>query len=172
VDGRSVAAHSALMRRSSVLLFALAITATTAAVVVACSSSRAREAGTPDAGTPETGTDDARADDAGTSDVGIPDSGTTDAFIDDGICSQSCQIGIQAGCDSDNAACLAMCQQDFARGVCNPEKRVAQLCVIAVGPDAITCMNGRSFVKAGICPQERQALMACLTGTGGSAARN
>jgi hypothetical protein len=47
---------------------------------------------------------------------------------------------------------------------CYAEKKAAQLCVIAAGPDAVTCMMGVTFVKTGYCQSEKAALTSCLRG--------
>jgi hypothetical protein len=164
-----------------------AIAATVAVVAGSCSSDAGRiEAGTTDVGTADAGTTevgsmevgmtdvgttDVGTTDVGPTDVGLTDAETSDALTDDVICAQICQLGTQAGCGAD-AGCVAMCQQDLAMPDCKPEKRAAQLCVIGIGPDAITCMNGRPFVKQTVCVQERQAQTACLLAARSDAARD
>ena len=159
--------------------------AVSAATAGTCSNSRSQDAGTLDARSDASaGTADAITDATiGTADAIIDATietadaiidatiGTADAITEDATCAPGCQVGVQAGCD-DDVACVRRCQQDFAKRICNPEKSAAQRCVIAIGPDAITCMNGRPYVKSEVCQNERQALTGCLLGAPDAAARD
>jgi len=167
-----------LSKRPSLLL------AIAAATGVACSSSRAKDAGTADAGAQDARTFfDAGARDlppleVAPRDLGIlrvdardvappevetSDLGSSGDTSDDAICSEGCQQGNDV-CGASYDMCVALCRQDFGTGACLSQKRAAQLCVIAAGKDAITCMNGLTFVKPGYCESEKSALTACLHG--------
>ena len=119
----------------------------------------------PDVGLPDVGPPDVGPPEVGLSDVSPSDLSPSDALDDDAICAQGCQLGTQAGCGMDEATCIATCRQEFATGICYPETRAAHLCVNAIGVNALTCMNGRTFVKKGICEPEKGALTTCLSNT-------
>jgi len=103
--------------------------------------------------------------------VETSDVGTSGDTSDDAICAGGCQQGTDV-CGASYDMCVALCRQDFAAGMCLPEKRAAQLCVIAAGNDAITCMSGHTFVKPGYCETEKGALTACLRGVPVDAGRD
>jgi hypothetical protein len=92
------------------------------------------------------------------------DASIADAAQDEQDCTQVCALGTTIGCSTDSSACISQCLQDLAMPTCYAEKKAAQLCVIAAGPDAVTCMMGVTFVKTGYCQSEKAALTSCLRG--------
>lgn len=150
-----------MKRRLRLLLLPLAIAVATG---VACSSSRVGDAGTGDGGAPETGQVEAAAPDLPAPEAGMADLGMADGNGDDAICAAGCLQATDAGCGTNYDTCLAMCRQDFAAGMCLPQIRAAQLCVIAAGPDAIECVFGHTTVKPGYCETEKGTLTNCLRG--------
>ena len=169
MDRRSVSARRAVKIRQPRPRFAVLLLAAVSSSS-ACSSSGPRDAATSDAFEDATALDafgDASTPDTfGDADVADSAQGTEvpDASQDDQICAQICALGTLIGCSTDSGACASQCLQDLAMRACYPEKIAAQLCVIAIGPDALTCMNGRTFVKAGTCEPEKGALTTCLLG--------
>jgi hypothetical protein len=173
-----------LRRQLPPLLFSIARAATTGVSAGACSTSVKRDAGTADSATEDAGTLDAEAgmtdadarlseadvrmSDADALDGEMPDAemhdeGTADGTGDDAICAQGCQLGTDV-CGADYGTCAVMCRQSFGSGVCLPERRAAQNCVIAAGKDGIMCVNGQTHVKAGYCETEIGTLTTCLLG--------
>jgi hypothetical protein len=150
------------------------------AIPSACSSSRAKDAGTSgapnDADAPDTFQDtltpdafqDVRTFEVVLRDARVPDTvedaeardAMTDALSDDEICMRTCETRAAAGCRAPNPQCAPNCRRDLAMGLCYQELRRLQLCILAIGPDAYACVNGAEVLE--VCLPEQQALTACL----------
>lgn len=83
----------------------------------------------------------------------------------DNICERMCEFWTEIDCNPDNDACLSQCRADMVDGRCYPERRAASLCLIDAGAEAFSCVNGRAFVKAGYCEEEKHAQTICLNGS-------
>ena len=88
-----------------------------------------------------------------------------DAGQDEEICARSASSESRSVAPTESGACASQCLHDLAIRICYQETLAAQRCVIAVGAEGVTCMNGRTFLKAGTCEPEKGALTTCLLGT-------
>lgn len=62
-----------------------------------------------------------------------------------------------------------MCEVALTNDPCRVSLRAFIACVVAAGPDALTCMDGaHTILQPGMCRNENDTLIACARGqTGG-----
>ncbi len=83
-------------------------------------------------------------------------------------CEHSCQIGANLSCDNDNPdTCVSDCvgESEAFEATCAPEIQALAECSLTTTASDYECdANGESNVKAGVCEEEFDAIIACALG--------
>jgi hypothetical protein len=96
--------------------------------------------------------------------------GSTDAAGVDGegdaggpafSCIDTCAFKDSIGCGG-GPTCVGKCESDPGRARCPKESDALFGCILTVGADAFTCVNGLPTLKSDYCSAQQRAAMACL----------
>jgi len=104
-----------------------------------------------------------RTDAESARDAAGPEAPASIAPADRALCQALCDLSASFGCAAVSGRCMDDCLGPFAAGTCLPEKRALVGCQADGGIASLTCVDGATFEREGLCDDELKVLVSCLT---------
>jgi hypothetical protein len=79
---------------------------------------------------------------------------------DEALCHRMCDPTLTFDCPDQD--CMAGCLRVFTAGVCLPENRLLIGCIADAGTSALTCLDGQTILRDGVCTIQISTASSCV----------